>query len=1123
MVIRKAFRNVLFFVLPFSLFILSALKNVHVQADTRKGAQGMSYISAFSLDQVSITDEYIINAVNMELAYLLEFDVNRLLAGFRQTAGLDTKGAVRYSGWEDSLIGGHTLGHYLTACSQAYASAMVSEDNKKALYDKVKEIVDGLLECQKNTRGQKSFIFGARLTDSQNVEIQFDNVESGKTDIIREAWVPWYTMHKLIAGLVDVYNLTGYENAKTVASGLGDWTYNRASSWSEGLRRKVLGVEYGGMNDCLYDLYKITKDPKHAQAAHIFDETALFERVKAGSANVLNNYHANTTIPKFLGALNRYDTLHGQTLSGEQIDASEYLAYAESFWQMVVDRHTYVTGGNSEWERFGQDNILDAERTNCNNETCNIYNMLKLSRKLFQITGDKKYFDYYENAYINSILSSQNPATGMTTYFQPMATGYFKVYSSKFNHFWCCTGSGMENLTKLNDSIYFYKDNSLYVNMYISSELNFKQQNVTIIQESDIPNSDKASFTIKSKDKNTTPLSLRFRIPDWAADELKVEINGNECKATVDNGYILVDTGFNDGDVISISIPMEVKAYGLPDNKNVYAFKYGPLVLSAKLGKESMTTTTTGMNVTIPAGKLPDNDTLILNEAVGTVDDYINNINKYMQRAADKLEFTLTGAKQTLTFIPHYLQHTERYGIYWNFLSMEEYLKNEADKVRCDYQILDTIQPGYGQYENDELHDMTEENSITSSSDIYRKAAKDGWFSYNMIIDPLKDNYLLLTFRKEDNGKTIHITVGDTVIYSNTLKFDGEASSYPVSIRIPRAAVDLSRRLSVANGKDNWVIPVKFSGINGAESARVCDLINTANLIPRYIVDEKVAYFVDCGDHDVLTVSNGDAFGIYNSVTEQVYKADEITGYRWGIVDDTRDKYNGSVISKAVYTANTWAYEYVKQDGLAKTETNRYTKNQLESGIAPRFLDYAFELPNGRYKVEMGFADPWKCSDYPSAYLNIDKENKVTVGERIRIAATPVVSKEVEVTDGELTVNFRSESAAINVTYIKISIIDDKREEKAKTLDKELEEAKLALAKAEREEADTVDAGSELTDKEGSDAETAAAINEGSGQAVKEERAKEKKNIAWVWLAASAIIAAIAGSFALIRLRRKVN
>ena len=215
------------------------------------------------------------------------------------------------------------------------------------------------------------------------------------------------------------------------------------------------------MNDCIYDLYLISGKPNHATAAHIFDDTNLHEQILKGGANVLNGKHANTTIPKFLGALKRYIALNGKTLNGETVDATRSLQYAEAFWDMVVTHHTYITGGNSEWEHFGMDDILDKERTNCNCETCNSYNMLKLSRELFKITGDSKYMDFYEGTYYNSILSSQNPETGMTTYFQPMATGYFKVYSSRFDHFWCCTGSGMENFSKLGDTIYMHGDNTL--------------------------------------------------------------------------------------------------------------------------------------------------------------------------------------------------------------------------------------------------------------------------------------------------------------------------------------------------------------------------------------------------------------------------------------------------------------------------------------------------------------------------------------------------------------------------------------------------------------------------------------------------------------------------------------
>lgn len=625
-------------------------------------------INDFDMDKVTVTDWYCTNAFDKEIAYLLQFDTNKLLANFRKTAGLDTKGAVSYSGWEDSLIGGHTIGHYLTACAQAYANPESSEVQKKALYNKIKTIIDGLFECQQHSKGKKGFLFGSTfLNNSENVELQFDNVEKGLTDIFKQSWVPWYTMHKILNGLIRVYQLTGYAIAKTVASGLGDWAYNRASNWSEATHRIVLDIEYGGMNDCLYELYKITGKEEHVKAAHLFDDSVLFDRILADSLNTLNDIHANTTIPKFIGALNRYRTLNGKVIVGKAIDASIYLKYAEAFWQMVIDKHTYITGDNSEWEHFGFDNVLDKERTNCNCETCNAYNMLKLTRELFKITGDHKYSDYYENTYINTILSSQNPETGMTTYFQPMATGYFKVYSSPFQSFWCCTGSGMENFTKLNDSIYFYKENIVLVNMYLSSLLTWKEKNVIIKQDTDIPNSNTASFIIYTISGSSTDIKLALRIPDWAAGEVTVKVNGEPYKAEVKDSYAYVNRSFSDGDKISITIPLEVKAFSLPDNEAVSAFKYGPIVLSAELGTNNMVKTTTGVNVTIPEAKEVCTETLELKASGQNVKDYLANINQYMVRSEGKLFFTLKGIKTSLTFTPHYLQYKQRYGIYWYF------------------------------------------------------------------------------------------------------------------------------------------------------------------------------------------------------------------------------------------------------------------------------------------------------------------------------------------------------------------------------------------------------------------------------------------------------------------------
>ena len=233
---------------------------------------------AFESGQVKMLDPYCTNAFEKEIEYLKKLDFERLLAGFYENAGIAfTK--IRYGGWEDSLIGGHTLGHYLTAVSQAYANAACGKEDKDLFFERIKGIVGALSECQKHTKGQSGFIFGAKIVHPENVEYQFDMVEQNKTDIFKEAWVPWYTMHKILDGINNAYRLTGYEEALNVASGIGYWVYNRAIKWSEETHKKVLNTEYGGMNDALYDLYMFTQKEEHLKAAHFFDEEDLFEKI----------------------------------------------------------------------------------------------------------------------------------------------------------------------------------------------------------------------------------------------------------------------------------------------------------------------------------------------------------------------------------------------------------------------------------------------------------------------------------------------------------------------------------------------------------------------------------------------------------------------------------------------------------------------------------------------------------------------------------------------------------------------------------------------------------------------------------------------------------------------------
>lgn len=641
---------------------------------------------AVSLCKVKVEDAYLANSFEKELSYLMAFDTDRLLAGFRETAGVDMRGASRYGGWENMLIGGHTLGHYMTACVRACESANCKKEEQEELLGILKRLTDGLAECQR--AGKTGFLFGAVLPDKSKPELQFDFVEENKTDIITQAWVPWYTMHKIFEGLISVTELESGEEsagelrntAKTVLSQLTDWVYERVSGWSGETHRIVLRTEYGGMNDCLYDTYRITGKQEALTAAQAFEEPELYERVCRAEAgeNVLNNLHANTTIPKFMGALKRY------VVTGEE----RYLTYALRFWDLVTGQHTYITGGNSEWEHFGEDGLLDKERTSCNCETCNVYNMLKMTKQLFLLTGEVKYADWYENAFVNSILSSQHPETGMTTYFQPMASGYYKVYGKRFGQFWCCNGTGLENFTKLQESFYFQKGGMLLVNQYFSSTVEF--QGVKITQRTDLPRSEKASFHIKGRLKG----SLLFRLPYWLAGRAEIEVNGTPYAYRVlgdgpdtavvncvggkaqSRGYAIVEGPFETDTEITVTLPMKVRAYSLPDSDNTYAFKYGPVVLSAGLGRKDERDTTTGVDVAIPGScrietaYVPSGTEQIV-VLEGTVSDYMENIEMHLVRQGEEPVFLLTGTDANLTFAPHYSRYRERYGIYFNYVQKE--------------------------------------------------------------------------------------------------------------------------------------------------------------------------------------------------------------------------------------------------------------------------------------------------------------------------------------------------------------------------------------------------------------------------------------------------------------------
>ena len=648
----------------------------------------MGWTEPFELDKVQILDNYYLSAQKSDIAFLKKMDTARLLAGFRTTAGIDTKGVRPYGGWEDSLLGGHCVGHYLTALAQA-----VKVTGDKELKEKSQTLIAGLEECQKKLG--TGFLFGAKVEDKEDVEKQFDILEGKKKG---ETWVPWYNMHKVLAGLVDTYKYTGNETALLVAEKLGDWIYARVSKWDLKTNQKVLETEYGGMNDCLYELYSYSHNKHHLEAAQKFDEKALFLMAAKGEKNCLDGKHANTQIPKFIGAIKRYNVL--KQLGEAKQEDEAYLVDAEKFFEMVVKRHSFVTGGISVMEHFRKDYHLDEIRTQTNCESCCAHNMLKLAKELFKATRKKKYADYYETTLRNAIMGAVKTESGAASYFTPMATGYYKTFGEEEpekNMFWCCTGSGMENFTKLGDSIYFRANDTLLVNQYVASKVTWEEKNLVLTQKSDVTKSEEISFVLNAlHDKEISDVAIALRIPDWMHGEATIYVNGAEKMTAAGNSeYVLLERNWEDGDVIMAKYPMSVESVGLLDQDAVFAFRYGPTVLAAKLGKEKMGEATwAGIDLTAPLYKvvgnecrkdtiaygepktteLLDNETLTIQEET-SVNEFVSHIERYLVRDTESntLSFHLKGTDADMTFenglqfVPFNTLNDERYGIYWYF------------------------------------------------------------------------------------------------------------------------------------------------------------------------------------------------------------------------------------------------------------------------------------------------------------------------------------------------------------------------------------------------------------------------------------------------------------------------
>nr|MCR4673782.1 glycoside hydrolase family 127 protein [Lachnospiraceae bacterium] len=455
-------------------------------------------IESFRLNDVTLNDSEMKKARAGVLSFIKKMEPDRVLCVFRRNAGVSDLGAEPYGGWEHSLIGGHALGHYFSAAAMAVAAFQDKELEKDLNY-----IVTSLREVQRYYGN--GFLSAATCEDGHRAEEQFDIEEGKKTG---KTWVPWYALHKVLQGVLDIYLYTGNKEAFEISKDLGKWVCRRSLSWSPEIRQRILNTEYGGMNDVLFQLYELTKDEDYLKSAKVFCDEPLYQHLSYDE-NALCGVHANTTIPKYLGALH----------------FSENVEVCKAFYHRVIFHQTYPTGAIGDMEHFRNDSMLDAARSQCNGESCCTYNMMKMSKNLFCMTEDEDYLDYYEKAIFNAKMGSVNH-NGATTYFNPMATGFFKFFGEEEpedNLFWCCTGTGMEDFMKLTDGIYFHKDNHLYITQYISSSLNWKEQGIKVSLKANLKNSDEVVVCLVAREDKE--IVLHFRKPKWSDTFL---INGSK-------------------------------------------------------------------------------------------------------------------------------------------------------------------------------------------------------------------------------------------------------------------------------------------------------------------------------------------------------------------------------------------------------------------------------------------------------------------------------------------------------------------------------------------------------------------------------------------------------------------
>ncbi len=599
---------------------------------------------SFDLKDVRLLNSPFKQNMERESEWILSIGVDQLLHSFRTSAGTwaglegGYSAVKKLGGWEslDCELRGHSTGHIMSGLAYLYAS---TGDIRYKL--KSDSIVDGLVEVQNTLlrNGHDGYI-SAYPENLINRNIAGQRV-----------WAPWYTLHKIYAGLIDQYLYCNNQKALDVVTLAASWAYNKLSPLVEEQRGLMLRNEFGGVNEAFYNLYSITGNPNHQKLAEFFYHSAVIDPL-AESKDELNNKHANTFIPKVIGEARNYE-----------LNANERSkSIAKYFWNTVIDHQTYCTGGNSHKEKFIPSDKISEFLTGYTQETCNTNNMLKLTRHLYCWYPDARYIDYYERALFNHILGQQDPESGMVAYFLPLLPGAHKVYSTKDHSFWCCVGTGFENHAKYGEAIYAHNDNGVFVNLFIPSELTWTEKGIRIRQETEFPNNGAVNLTINTDKSVKMPIYLRY--PSWTSN-VEVKINGKKVNIEqTPSSYIVINRTWEDGDRIDLNYPMHLYLSATNDNPDKAAIMYGPLVLAGAMGTEGMES---------PA---PFSDPCKHNDYY-TYDYHVpDNLISALYLDRNKLSNSIKSVgteglifnvlKENIRLEPIYKIHHQRYVVYWD-------------------------------------------------------------------------------------------------------------------------------------------------------------------------------------------------------------------------------------------------------------------------------------------------------------------------------------------------------------------------------------------------------------------------------------------------------------------------